>query len=715
MSGKIESRVVVASSSLSGADNPTTTAAGPQPQAELKTAFICRRSSASKHGHSLFGKAGRRRPGAGGDPCAGAAPAGGDEGVSARKLAARLWTHGLEQGLSRSGPADLRFPLLKLRRSYNAFQAVDACPTNLKLCKRQGMRSNYGQVSKGKKDGRDLHSTPSLTNDVKINGDLEQSRFSLEQVTKWDYTSGKKNSDDSFKVCNGIRNMEDRHTVSVSVVTALKRELDQAHNLVRDLQHAQRYSRKEVDRVLKKIAEERSIWHGKEQEKVRAMIRNLKDDLYNERKERKRLEVLNGKLAKELAEAKITAMKSLQDLEKERKDRKLMEDVCNELAREIGEDKAQVEELKRESLKVREEVEEERKMLQMAEVWREERVQMKLVEAKLALEEKSAALDKLREGLEAFINSRVSSQENGVVSDPVAEVRDAELLRQAANSIQIHDIKEFSYEPPSTDDIFSAFEELNQYKGNNEISDARVGHDLDEDNGFSSRSTARVHTVTPRDQEFSSSSGRSHQESRYREEESLSPFRKDERPRDTANSEEVMPEEEDSEWDYASERGDHGSSLSSVESKTTLNGVEARNSFSGSVTEWEDNGDSAFMNNEIDQYSTEGKTKKFSAARFWRKGDGQKGASVDKKCPAGIKGSYFMASPGPQGVDGTYSPSKLGAWSSPDSGNPHIVRGIKGFIEWPRGIQKNTLKAKLLEAKMESQKSQLRHVLKQRH
>ena len=96
--------------------------------------------------------------------------------------------------------------------------------------------------------------------------------------------------------------------------------------------------------------------------------------------------MLNGKLAKELAEAKITIMRSLQDLEKERKARQLMEDVCDELAREIGEDKAQVEELKRESIKVREEVEEERKMLQMAEVWHEERVQMKLIEAKLTLE-----------------------------------------------------------------------------------------------------------------------------------------------------------------------------------------------------------------------------------------------------------------------------------------------------------------------------------------
>ena len=80
------------------------------------------------------------------------------------------------------------------------------------------------------------------------------------------------------------------------------------------------------------------------------------------------MEMLNGKLAKELAEAKIMIMRSLQDLEKERKARQLMEDVCDELASEIGEEKSQVEELKWESIKVREEVEEEQKMLQMPEV-----------------------------------------------------------------------------------------------------------------------------------------------------------------------------------------------------------------------------------------------------------------------------------------------------------------------------------------------------------
>ena len=62
---------------------------------------------------------------------------------------------------------------------------------------------------------------------------------------------------------------------------------------------------------------------------------------------------------------------------------------------------------------------------------------------------------------------------------------------------------------------------------------------------------------------------------------------------------------------------------------------------------------------------------------------------------------------------GGLSPQDLLYQLSPDSGSPHAHKGgMKGCI--PRGAQKNSLKARLLEARMESQKVQLRHVLKQK-
>lgn len=60
------------------------------------------------------------------------------------------------------------------------------------------------------------------------------------------------------------------------------------------------------------------------------------------------------------------------------------------------------------------------------------------------------------------------------------------------------------------------------------------------------------------------------------------------------------------------------------------------------------------------------------------------------------------------------SPDLAGQWSSHGTGNPQIARGMKGWIEWPRGVQKNSLKARLLEARIESQKMQLRQVLEQK-
>lgn len=105
---------------------------------------------------------------------------------------------------------------------------------------------------------------------------------------------------------------------------------------------------------------------------ARARIIELKADLENERKARKKLEVTNKRLVKELFE--------------ERRRREAVERVCEQLAKEIASDKAEINQVKLE-------MQEERKMLHIAEVLREERVQMKLSEAKILLEEKFLELE----------------------------------------------------------------------------------------------------------------------------------------------------------------------------------------------------------------------------------------------------------------------------------------------------------------------------------
>ncbi|XP_039045235.1 protein BRANCHLESS TRICHOME-like [Hibiscus syriacus] len=108
---------------------------------------------------------------------------------------------------------------------------------------------------------------------------------------------------------------------------------------------------------------------------ARAHIVELKAELEYERKARKKAVTINKKLIKEVGE--------------ERRGREALERVCEELAREISLDKAAIAGMKNE-------VDEERKMLRMAEVLREERVQMKLTEAKILFEEKLLELEETK-------------------------------------------------------------------------------------------------------------------------------------------------------------------------------------------------------------------------------------------------------------------------------------------------------------------------------
>ncbi|KAK8559485.1 hypothetical protein V6N13_026907 [Hibiscus sabdariffa] len=104
---------------------------------------------------------------------------------------------------------------------------------------------------------------------------------------------------------------------------------------------------------------------------ARAHIIELKAEMEYERKARKKAESMNKKLAKQVVE--------------ERRGREALERACEELARETSLYKAAIVGMKKE-------IEEERKMLRMAEVLREERVQMKLADAKILFEEKLSEL-----------------------------------------------------------------------------------------------------------------------------------------------------------------------------------------------------------------------------------------------------------------------------------------------------------------------------------
>uniref|UniRef100_A0A1D1XHP8 Uncharacterized protein At5g41620 n=1 Tax=Anthurium amnicola TaxID=1678845 RepID=A0A1D1XHP8_9ARAE len=232
-----------------------------------------------------------------------------------------------------------------------------------------------------------------------------------------------------LKILNRIWGLEEQHSSSASLVSALHAELERACVQVDRLVGEQRSEQTQIKHLKKRFAEEKSAWKRKERERIKSAAEFILEELKLEKKLRRRSEKLNQKLGVELTETKTAVANFMKELESERRSREIIEQVCDELVRGVGEDKAQVEEMKRESAKALEELEKEREMLQLADSWREERVQMKLSEAKYHFEEKNAAVDQLRNELEAFLaTKRLKENKPGIENHGNEQVREEEQL-----------------------------------------------------------------------------------------------------------------------------------------------------------------------------------------------------------------------------------------------------------------------------------------------
>ncbi|KAE8680218.1 ubiquitin thioesterase OTU1 isoform 1 [Hibiscus syriacus] len=500
----------------------------------------------------------------------------------------------------------------------------------------------------------------------KIEPSIQFSNYAMEGATKWDPVRIK-TTDEVWKIYKHMKRI-DQQVSAVSIVSALETELVQARAYIEELETERRSSKKKLEHFLRKVSEERAAWRSREHEKIRTFVDDVKADLNREKKKRQRLEIVNSKLVNELTAAKLSAKQYMQDYEKERKARELIEEVCDELAKEIGEDKAEAEEIKRESMKLREEADEERKMLQMAEVWREERVQMKLVDAKVALEKRYSQINKLIADLETFLKSRTGNLD-------LKDTREAESLRQAAQLVKVEEIKEFTYEPSNPDDIFAVFEDVALAETNE--------REIEQCTAYSPASHASKVMVSPEMNMMKKDVIMRHSNAQFNQNDEI--------------------EEDESGWETVSHFEDQGSSCSPEESAASVNKNHRDSNFSGSGTEWEGNAYGDTPNTEISEvcsYPARQSRKVSSIARLWRScpnnGENYKIISVvgaNGRLSNVIKSNGGIVSPDRgSGKDGL-SPS-VGQWSSPDSGHPHIIKGMKGCIDWPRSAQKNSLKAK---------------------
>ncbi|KAH6762164.1 golgin family A protein [Perilla frutescens var. hirtella] len=230
-----------------------------------------------------------------------------------------------------------------------------------------------------------------------------------------DVSSALTTSKELLKIINRIWAQADQPSSSMSLISALHAELERARLQVNQLIHEQRSEKNEINYLMKCFAEEKASWKNTEQLAVEAAIGSIARELEVERKLRRRLESLNTKLGKELAEIKSSFMKAVKELETEKRAREITEQVCDELARNIDEDRAEVEKLKRESVRINEDVEKEREMLDLADKLHEERAHMKLSEAKHQFEEKNFAIGKLRKQLEVFLGTKRDKDEERAI------------------------------------------------------------------------------------------------------------------------------------------------------------------------------------------------------------------------------------------------------------------------------------------------------------
>ncbi|KAL1558247.1 hypothetical protein AAHA92_08737 [Salvia divinorum] len=301
-----------------------------------------------------------------------------DLSVSARKLAALLWeidgmpspTLKMDNSEGEKTAKQRIFESSKLRPlgsdpSLSTVSEVMLDPAKLCSCRRR-------QPSDCQKP---LRASSNLRNST-----------SMEHNNLKDVYNGLAASKQLLDVLCRVGGLEQPEGISSTLVSALGAELERSCNRVSKLIHGQTKTESSViDGVLKQARN--GIHHA---------VPSTVGELETEKKLRRRIEKLNRKTEAELAETRASLARTAKELESEKKARRKVEQVCEELARGVWD-------LKRQFSKVREEVEKEREMFHLADLLREERVQMKLSDAKCLYEEKNALVDKLRNEVEAYL------------------------------------------------------------------------------------------------------------------------------------------------------------------------------------------------------------------------------------------------------------------------------------------------------------------------
>ncbi|CAN4099012.1 unnamed protein product [Withania somnifera] len=341
---------------------------------------------------------------------------GKDLSFSARKLAATRWevsgvsTPKAKEDLDERGEVELGRKERALKSSKLVSEALQFCDPFHGPVSQTMEPSEVGSHRRRKPTKADLSHQNGCSMEVDRTQNHEQtlSRHHLKDVRH-----GLTTCKELLQVLSHVWSPKEQKSTCSSLFSAINTELNWLCDEVSKLIHEHRHNHGEVDILLKKFEEEKMACRITEQDKIHSAITSVARELKIEKKLRKQTERLNKKLGRELADTKASLSKAVKELEGEKRNREILEQVCDELARDLGEYRTEMEELKRKSAKIREELEMEQKMHQLADVMREERVQMKLSEAKYQFEGENPAVDKLRNELGTYLKSKKGQEQDG--------------------------------------------------------------------------------------------------------------------------------------------------------------------------------------------------------------------------------------------------------------------------------------------------------------
>ncbi|RZC84978.1 hypothetical protein C5167_047761 [Papaver somniferum] len=257
-----------------------------------------------------------------------------------------------------------------------------------------------------------------------------------------------KTSTELLKVLNRIWSLEEQHTVNTSIVKSLKLELEQARSRIRELVRVRQADRREVDELVKQVTEEKLVRKNKEQGRIKNAVQSVRDELEAERKLRKRSESLHRKLARELTEVKSSLSTALKDLQRERNVQVLLEQLCDEFAKGIGDYDQEVRTLKKKlekddsdnDLSDKNDDSEDandRLILHVSEAWLDERMQMKLADSQSDFAQRNTIVEKLSSEIQTFLQAKNSGSVKNDIHLPKNMVKENRLRRLSQDSVHL--------------------------------------------------------------------------------------------------------------------------------------------------------------------------------------------------------------------------------------------------------------------------------------